>query len=111
MNKFAKYVGLDYSSFECSQLVQLVLDSEFGVMVPDDFNVDSTQWDAVREPIAGDVILFQRSGVVYHCGLMIDAEFFLHADSVNGAVAERLTSDNYWSLHFEGFYRFRGQTL
>lgn len=127
-----KYVGLRYlaggrevdgdvSGVDCWGLVRLVYDREFGVKLPghDGVNRDTTSdedladyaaaqmedWERVRSPEPGDIVLMRIKGNPMHVGIVTAPGDFLHVRAGNDSVVDRYRS-RLWADRIDGFYRY-----
>lgn len=105
---FNKYVGLEYEQADCWELVTLVchgMKRELPCLSEAGLTDAIQSWKQVESPKAGDVLLFERDGVVFHCGIAVSNRKFLHADQLAGAVIIDLF-DGYWEAALGGIYRY-----
>ena len=66
--------------------------------------VDCGDFETVRKPETFDLLLFKRSGFVSHVGLVIDDNYFIHADLGADSCVERI-AHRYWNRRISGIYR------
>ena len=106
MIDFNAYVGIPYETADCWSLVEMVA-LELGYKLPDlhspQIGFLSNLWSIQSSPEAGDIILFQREGCVYHVGIAVSGSHFLHTHEGAGAIIEKLWS---WLPRIEGIYRY-----
>lgn len=106
MIDFNAYVGIPYETADCWSLVEMVA-AELGYELPDlhspEAGLQSNLWSLADSPEAGDIILFQREGCVYHIGIAVSGSYFLHTHEGAGAIIEKLWS---WLPQIEGIYRY-----
>lgn len=68
----------------------------------------STGWEDVPLSAAqpGDVLIIRIKGFPWHCGLVIDPPYFVHADRSSGTVRDRWDSLR-WSKRIVSVHRYR----
>ena len=99
--------GADPSGFDCSGLVQDVL-NRMGIAWP---RVVHDQWAAGRPIDAtaiapGDLVFFvTEGGDVSHVGIAIGGDRFVHAPNSRGVVRVETLGSDYWSQRFAGARR------
>jgi len=129
MRTFAPYIGLPFvehgrarGGVDCWGLVRLILHEQFGLDVPSyTESYTTTQEGAeiaaliVRESVGwpevllaaaqpGDVLILRIMGQPWHCGMVIESPYFLHADRTMGTVRDRWDS-LLWSRRILGVHR------
>ena len=65
---------------------------------------EAVNWRRVDAPQLGDVALLRCGGRLCHVGAMIDPQRFLHIETRQGAMIERLSAP-LWARRCEGVYR------
>ena len=109
------------SGVDCWGLVRLVYDREFGIKLPghDGVNRDTTSdedladygaaqmedWERVRSPEPGDIVLLRVKGNPMHVGVVTAPGDFLHVRAGSDSVIDRYRS-RLWADRIEGFYRY-----
>lgn len=111
--------GRDYSGWDCWGLVFCAYRDVYGIVLPKYLDYDSSveydqlkvlisagkrAWIPVKIPQAGDVAVFNISGMPCHTALVIDGKSALHAEKKIGTFIEPLSSP-VWARRIEGFYR------
>lgn len=129
MHEYAHYIGIPFAEkgrtrhgVDCWGLCRLILAEQFGIAVPsytEDYattidareismliNQESLGMTEVAVPHAqpGDIAILRLAGRPWHCALMIDPPWFLHADPRAGVVRERLDA-MLWNRRIVGLYR------
>lgn len=126
--KLRKYIGRDYLSYNCFQLVQEFYKDQFGLdlmhywqganKVPDRKRVASLivtnkgDFTEVTEPKFGDIVVINIYGVACHMGVVIEKGIspgsgkFLHSVRGMGSLLDRLER---YSKLIAGYYRHREQ--
>jgi len=116
--------GRDRSGWDCWGCVRWGMQQGFGIEVPsyaEDY-VSSREGEEVsaligREslgwlevPLAeaqpGDVVILRMQGRPWHCGLVLEPPYFLHADRCAGTVRERWDA-SLWAKRIAAVYRHR----
>ena len=112
-----KYTGTAYrwggstpqTGFDCSGLVQWAY-AKAGVQLP---RVTDAQFAAGNgEPVdrgkllPGDLVFFGKPGNIYHVGISMGGDKFLHAPKTGDVVKVASLSDSYFSQNFAGGRRF-----
>ena len=102
------YVSIPYMEVNCWGLVVLIYKEMYGLDLTDKEDqgelIREGFWIEVKDDVrTGDVILFKRDKGA-HVGLLIDANYMIHADEVCGSVIERWTARN-WIHSVNGIYR------
>ena len=124
-----EYVGIPYrlhgrdrAGCDCWGLIRLVLEKEFGVLVPSfsgeyvqdagdyariiDANISLVDAVEVIEPAAGDLILCRICGMPCHVGIYAGNGYMLHTLTAHDSALALITSSR-WACRIEGFYRVR----
>jgi cell wall-associated NlpC family hydrolase len=90
-------------ALDCSGLTQYAYGAA-GVLIPRE-SVDHRRMarpaDA-KHPRPGDVVFFEIRPRVYHVGLMIDRDRFVHASTSDRQVCVAELRSNYWQAHYLG---------
>lgn len=126
---YAQYIGLPFldkgrtiQGVDCWGLVRLILWEQFCIEVPsysEDYitstdkaevsaliNQESLGMEPVEQGAArpGDILVLRLGGRPWHCALVIDPPWFLHADPHAGVVRERMDGQ-LWTHRVLGVYR------
>lgn len=127
MRDVNKYVGLEFEDcgrgprYDCWGLVRHVYAEQFNISLPsyvgdysscaDGTEIESllrvereTVWVPVETPDCGDVVILRIRGLPWHCGMMLDAQRFLHVARGVNACIDRLDSPR-WERRIDGLYR------
>ncbi len=96
--------GLSRQGVDCSGFVQLTYIDEFGVQLPRTTAAQArlNHEIAKHQLQTGDLVFFKipGQGKLYHVGIYLEKNLFLHASTSQGVVISDLTSaywrDNYW---------------
>ena len=112
-----KYTGTAYryggstpqTGFDCSGLVQWAY-AKAGVQLP---RVTDAQFAAGNgkpvgrdKLVAGDLVFFGKPGNIYHVGISMGGDKFLHAPKTGDVVKVASLNDSYFSQNFAGGRRF-----
>ena len=112
-----KYTGTAYryggstpqTGFDCSGLVQWAY-AKAGVQLP---RVTDAQFAAGNgkpvgrdKLVAGDLVFFGKPGNIYHVGISMGGDKFLHAPKTGDVVKVASLDDSYFSQNFAGGRRF-----
>jgi cell wall-associated NlpC family hydrolase len=112
-----KYTGTAYkwggstpqTGFDCSGLVQWAY-AKAGVQIP---RVTDAQFAAGNgkpvgrdKLVAGDLVFFGKPGNIYHVGISMGGDKFLHAPKTGDVVKVASLKDSYFSQNFAGGRRF-----
>ena len=120
--------GRDMSGFDCWGATRFGLLHAFGIAVPsytESYTTtregeeiaaligrESIGWDEVAlsalQP--GDVLILRMKGHPWHCGLVVDPPYFIHADRATGTVKDRWDSIR-WSQRIVSVHRHRREGL
>lgn len=125
----ATYIGLpfaekgrDRAGVDCWGLIALIYREQLGIEVPSYvenytstkdgeeiaaiIRAESLDWREmpVEQACLGDVVILRIKGRPWHCGLVLDPPWFLHADRDCGVVRERWDA-LMWSRRRESVYR------
>jgi putative modified peptide len=113
-----KYTGTPYkwggstpeTGFDCSGLVQWAY-AKAGVQIPrvTDDQIEATNGSAVprAELLPGDLVFFRDpSGYVYHVGISMGGDKFLHAPRTGDVVKVASLDEPYYKARFTGARRF-----
>ena len=102
-------IDADVVGFDCSGLVQWAY-AKAGVQLP---RVTDAQFAAGNgEPVdrgkllPGDLVFFGKPGNIYHVGISMGGDKFLHAPKTGDVVKVASLSDSYYSQNFAGGRRF-----
>ena len=119
-----KYIGLDYETCDCWELIRMIYKDELDIELPDyrkqyKNSGDMAQtgpvvasgrsdgnWEKVDEPEVNDVIIFNILGIPSHCGMYIGDGDFIHAFNGSNSVIENM-SDLSWSRRIDGVYKWK----
>jgi cell wall-associated NlpC family hydrolase len=104
----ARYVGLDYETFDCWQLVKHIYAQEYGIDIGDIGDqrqkMRDRDWNEIPAPREGDVILFKTDAVKRHVGIVLDSDLMLHNERGSNSCIESYTS-NLWRHRLVSIYR------
>lgn len=136
--RYAKWIGLPYrdkgrgpDAYDCWGGARAVLQSEFGLVLPDYLDAYTSSndgdsvasavasglrdgWTAVQIPREGDLLILRIAARPWHCGVMVNERMFLHWPPVSTkgvqqlSCVERLDSFQ-WARRIDGVYRYRNQ--
>lgn len=115
---FRKYIGRDYESYNCFDLVKefymdhfnLSLKDYFAGPVPPREEVPSLivsnkgHFIQVEKPKFGDIVVIKLYGIESHVGVVIDSSHFLHSARKIGSNMDRLER---YSKMIGGYYRHK----
>ncbi len=119
-----KEKGRDMSGFDCWGACSYGLKHVFSVTVPsytESYTTtregeeiaaligrESTGWDEIpiQDAQPGDVLILRIKGYPWHCGLVLDPPYFLHADRATGTVKDRWDSIR-WLQRIVSVHRHR----
>ncbi len=119
-----KEKGRDLSGFDCWGACRHGLQHAFGIAVPSYTESYTTTregeeiaalisqasmgWDEVpiMEAQPGDVLILRIKGYPWHCGLLVEPPYFVHADRATGTVMERWDCIR-WSQRIVSVHRHR----
>lgn len=129
----APYIGIPFAEkgrtragCDCWGAVRLVLEEHFGYdRLPDfgDAYTSSTDkesvaravesgllhgWERVDSPSARTLVILRLAGRPWHCAVMLNCSWMLHAVANTGTVAEQIDT-LLWRNRVEGFYRYAGE--
>ncbi len=116
--KLRKYIGRDYASYNCFDLVKEFYKDQFNLTlmnyyegrVPDRQEVESLivtnkgDFIAVDMPTFGDIVIIKLYGIECHMGVVIEGGKFLHSARGIGSLIDRLER---YSKMIAGYYRHR----
>lgn len=123
-----RYISIPYvdggrteAGADCWGLVRLIYQNEFDIELPGHDGIDRgsradaelaeymaahrENWERVRVPEVGDIVLMRLAGEPIHVGVVIAPGYFIHARADADVVAEKYASTR-WSHRIEGFYRY-----
>ncbi len=124
----APYIGIPYATkgrdragADCWGIVRIIMADVFHVALPDygECYSDGEDWTAIgdavtagladgwtrtEQPVAGDLVILKIAGRPWHCGMMLNSIWFLHAAPGDSVVRDRLDSPR-WARRIEGIYR------
>ena len=122
-----KYIGLPYKDngrdeqgIDCWGLARLYYKQELKIDLPsfsENYNGETSEnikelvsqqkehWTETKEPIPGDLVLFNIYGEPTHIGVYIGDSKFLHARDKKDSVIESLTSPQ-WNKRIVGFFKY-----
>lgn len=123
-----KYIGIPYvaggrsdEGADCWGLLCLIYKREFDIELPGyvDMSRDThsdaelaeymaahrENWERVRDPSAGDVVLLRIAGEPIHIGVVTAPGQFIHSRADNDVVVDKYNNTR-WSHRIEGFYRY-----
>lgn len=118
--------GRGLSGFDCWGAVRFGLLNACGIEVPSYtesyqttregeeiaalISRESTGWDemALLNAQPGDVLILRIKGFPWHCGLIIDPPYFIHADRTVGTVKDRWDSIR-WAQRIVSVHRHRSE--
>jgi len=111
-----RYLSISYDECDCWQLVRKVYSAEFGIDVggveKQSSKMKDNEWiDVVKEGIGireGDVILFKRSILNKHVGIILNHELMLHTTNGSNSCIERWKSPA-WDKRWVSIYRHRSE--
>lgn len=116
--------GRGLSGFDCWGAARFGLLHAFGIEVPsytESYTTsregeeiaaligrESTGWDDVPVTAAqpGDVLILRIKGYPWHCGLVVDPPYFVHAERSVGTVKDRWDSLR-WAQRIVSVHRYR----
>jgi len=113
--------GRDKNGCDCWGLIKMVLKEQFRIDDLIDFSEkydhtrerekisklckeEALNWEPVKKPKAGDVILLRVSGMPTHVGVVVNPPWMLHCEYGKGTVIECYERLG-WKNRIEGFYR------
>lgn len=124
----AGYIGIPYrdkgrsrDGIDCWGIVRLVYREVFNTPLPDysECYRNGEDWPAIadaietglkdgwtetKHPRAGDMVTLKIGGRPWHCGVMLDTNWFMHAAPGDSVVCDELRNDR-WKNRIEGIYR------
>lgn len=123
-----RYINIPYvdggrteAGADCWGLVRLIYQNEFDIELPGHDGIDRgsredaelaeymaahrENWERVRVPEVGDIVLMRLAGEPIHVGVVVAPGYFIHARADSDVVAEKYTTTR-WSHRIEGFYRY-----
>lgn len=118
-----KEKGRTREGVDCWGAVRLVLQEHFGIVGLPDYcdsyeSKDDKQgiaaavqtgllvgWQEVEQPSAGALLILRLTGRPWHCAIMLDELYMLHALDGVGVVHERIDT-MLWRNRIEGIYRY-----
>lgn len=116
---FRKYIGRDYESYNCFDLVRDFYAEFFGLDLKHYFEggpvpkpeavaslIVSNKGDFIQadKPAFGDIVVIRLYGIECHIGVCVNDLQFLHSSKTTGSTLDRL--ERYKKL-IAGFYRHR----
>lgn len=121
MNRYLKYIGLNFKDYDCFNLVKLIykevhnkqiLDTNVKHYESDLINQsylgEVDNWVEVKEPLEGDIVAIRLDSnyphLVTHFGVMINDKQMIHTTEKTNCVVENITK--YYKL-VAGFYRHK----
>ena len=95
--------GYDQQGIDCSGFVALTYAELFDIQLPRSTR-DQAQIDAEIPPSwlqTGDLVFFKipKQGAMYHVGIFLEGQQFLHASTSKGVMISDLQAD-YWARNF-----------
>lgn len=116
MNNFSKYIGRDYATYNCFDLVKefyqdqlnLELKNYFEGGVPPRKEIECLvktnkgDFTKVDVPRLGDIVVITLYGYASHIGVCLDGARFLHSLRNTGSCMESISK---YSRMIEGYYR------
>lgn len=95
--------GLSRKGIDCSGFVQLAYAEEFNIQLPRTTNKQSQIGTTISKEnlMAGDLVFFKipTQGKMYHVGMYLENNFFLHASTSVGVTISSL-SNSYWTKNY-----------
>lgn len=93
--------GTGYGGVDCSSFMQIVFEDYFQVKLPRNTRQQMKEGKSVRKNRIqmGDLVFFKTGRNLYHVGVMVDENRFLHASTSSGVMISEL-SQSYWQRNY-----------
>jgi len=93
--------GTDHNGIDCSALVRVVFEREFGYTLPRTALSQAEFGEKISrdELMPGDLVFFKTSSRSWHVGIYLDSRKFMHASSSQGVTISSL-DNTYWKSRY-----------
>lgn len=93
--------GSDHSGVDCSALVKIIYQAEFGLTLPRTALSQASLGSEINQSrlMPGDLVFFKTGRRSNHVGIYLDSRQFLHVSSSKGVTISQL-DDTYWKSRY-----------